>query len=129
VNIRGKATVHQFCVISMLLFSFPLTLTTHSCCVCRDNVCYVSHPETLNSAVADHNLTSFNSQTLVSSNVVTHPIVYIPSSRQEQGSYGLDDRGSIPDRNFFLFATASIPALGPTVSPQSVPGVVRPGRD
>jgi len=43
--------------------------------------------------------------------------------------YGLDDRGSIPDRGndkfFFLFATASRTNLGPTQSPiQWVPGLL-----
>jgi hypothetical protein len=53
--------------------------------------------------------------------------------------YGLDDRGSIPgeanDGIYFLFATASRPALGPTQPPiQQVkeslsPGVNRPERE
>jgi hypothetical protein len=51
--------------------------------------------------------------------------------------YGLDDRGLIPCRGSdgsFVFATASISALGPTQPPiQCVPGgvprVKRPGRE
>jgi hypothetical protein len=43
--------------------------------------------------------------------------------------YGLDDRGSIPDRQrIFLLVPASRPALGPTQLPiQWVPGVLSPG--
>jgi hypothetical protein len=44
--------------------------------------------------------------------------------------YGLDDRGSIPDRGqrIFLLASASKSALGPTQPPvQWVPGVLSPG--
>jgi hypothetical protein len=55
-------------------------------------------------------------------------------SRGSSGSivsdYGLDDRGSIPDRGrgFFILASASRPALVPTQTPiQWVPGVLSPG--
>jgi hypothetical protein len=48
----------------------------------------------------------------------------------------LDDRGSIPDRGWkFLFATAYIPALGPTKPAIQLvlgvlsPGVMRPGSE
>jgi hypothetical protein len=46
-------------------------------------------------------------------------------------SYGLDGRGSIPEKSkIFLFSTASKPALGPTQPPiQWLPGVSSPGRE
>jgi hypothetical protein len=50
--------------------------------------------------------------------------------------YGLDGRGSIPDKgNVLLFSTESRPALGPTQPPiQWIPGTLsaeikRPGRE
>jgi hypothetical protein len=52
------------------------------------------------------------------------------SSGSIMSDYGLDDRGSIPDRGrgFFFLAPASRPALGPAQPPiQWVPGVLSTG--
>jgi len=61
-------------------------------------------------------------------------IIHINVDIYRSLGYGLDDRGSIPDRgrNFFLFVTAFRPALGSTQPPVQLdtaalsPGVKRP---
>jgi hypothetical protein len=70
----------------------------------------------------------YNNQLLfMITGLFTSTIPYIASIVAD---YGLDDWGSIPDRGrgFFLLASASRPALGPSQPPvQWVPGVLSPG--